>query len=86
VPVIVKIIVEITILKHPRFSESPGRMLSDFDPLRHTISPPEQILLRKLAQVIQISSSRAGVDQAIDTSIRFLKQRSSHWTRHIVMK
>jgi hypothetical protein len=30
--VIVKIIVEITILKHPRFSEGSGRMLSDFDP------------------------------------------------------
>jgi hypothetical protein len=32
VPVIVKIIVEIIILKHPRFSSGPGRMLFDFDP------------------------------------------------------
>jgi hypothetical protein len=61
-------------------------MLSDFDPLRHIISPPEQILLQRLAQVIQTSSSRAGVDQAIDASIRFLKQHSSHWTRDGVMK
>jgi hypothetical protein len=29
---IVKIIVKITILKHPRFFSGPGRMLSDFDP------------------------------------------------------
>jgi hypothetical protein len=61
-------------------------MLSDFDPLRHTISPPEQILLRRLAQMIQTTSSRAGVGHAIDASIRFLKQHSSHGTRHIVMK
>jgi hypothetical protein len=83
---IVKIIVKITILKHPRFSYGPGRMLSDFDPLRHTISLPEQIFLRRFAQVIQTSSSRAGVNQAIDASIRFPKQHSSHWTCHVVMK
>jgi hypothetical protein len=61
-------------------------MVSDFDPLRHTISTPEQILLRRIAQVIQTSSSQAGADQANDASIRFLKQHSSHWRRHVVMK
>jgi hypothetical protein len=61
-------------------------MLSDFDLLCHTISPPEQITLRRLAQVTQTSSSRAAVDQAIDASVPFLKRHPSYWTRHVVMK